>query len=222
MVKTPFHATHHGPFLSYSCNLLYVLPSFSQERALTTRLMTACCLEGSWWKTVLWWLTTGLPKTLSVLTARFHLFPPLLDLNLYHPKLHVVQILFVICSQAGIHYLTCCTSWKPGVRHVADNDPTGVFFYFPVCSRSAIHLSLQTISTKVVCLIAATCPTPQWSARVCRPTQLPVPKLEFAFTGGTTPQFVVFYSAFWVFFFCFSFFGIQSTGPVFTISTCLL
>lgn len=142
VVKTPFHATHHGPFLSYSCNLLYVLPSFSQERALTTRLMTACCLEGSWWKTVLWWLTTGLPKTLSVLTARFHLFPPLLDLNLCHPKLHVVQILFVICSQAGIHYLTCCTSWKPGVRHIADNDPTGVFFIFQ-CVREVPSICLS-------------------------------------------------------------------------------
>lgn len=51
--KTPFHATRREPFLSYSGNILHVLPSFSQERALTTRLMTACCLEGSWWKVVL-------------------------------------------------------------------------------------------------------------------------------------------------------------------------
>lgn len=51
--KNTFPSTHREPFLSDSSDILYVWPPFSQERALTTRLMTVCCLEGSWWKVVL-------------------------------------------------------------------------------------------------------------------------------------------------------------------------
>lgn len=62
-----------------------------------------------------------------------------------------------------------------------------------------MHLSLLKTSTKVVCLIAAMFPTQLLSAPVCRLTQLPVLKLEFVFTGGTTPKSAVLYFVFFLF-----------------------
>lgn len=60
-----------------------------------------------------------------------------------------------------------------------------------VSLQSAIPLSHPTISTKGVSLIAAMFPTQQLNAQVCRLMLLCVLRPESAFTGGTTPHFVV-------------------------------
>lgn len=64
-------------------------------------------------------------------------------------------------------------------------------FSCTVSLQHVIHLSLQTISTKAVSLIAAIFLTQLWSAQACRLMLLPVLRLEFACTGGITPNYVV-------------------------------
>ena len=76
-----------------------------QEHATTTRLMTACYLEASYWKIVLWWLTIGLHQTLTNPTVSNHLHSPLTYLHPPKSHLHASKTPFVICLRAGRHCL---------------------------------------------------------------------------------------------------------------------
>lgn len=100
------------------------------------------------------------------------------------------------CSRAGRHSLIdCSSSHSPPLTltyyESKHNFCVFVCFTFTVSLHSAILMSLLTISTEAVFLIAAMFPIQKWSAQVCRLMLLLVLRLGFACTGGTTPRYVV-------------------------------